>query len=78
MHAAQTATSEPPPHSPTRGTVAEPPASIERAFVYAGPHYGRPHFVLARQAGGREMTVQHLDGKPFTVHMCDTEPAPDE
>jgi hypothetical protein len=65
-----------PPPSPVRGTVAESPASTARVYVYAGPHYGLPHFVLARQAAGREMKVQHLDGKPFTVHICDTEPAP--
>ena len=66
-----------PPPPPARGPVAEPPASIERVFVYAGLHYGRPHFVLARQADCREMRVQHLDGQPFTVHICDTEPVPE-
>ncbi len=33
------------------------------------PHYIRQHFVSARQADGREMKEQHLDGKPFTVHL---------
>ena len=50
-----------------------PPSSPARVFVYAGPHYGRPHFILARHAHGRELRVKHLDGKPFTVHLCDTE-----
>ncbi len=77
MNAARAVTSNPPPPSPFSEAVAESPASIERVFVYAGPHYGRPHFLLARSASGREMQVQHLDGQPFTVHICDTEPVPE-
>lgn len=76
MNAARAVTSDPPPPSPISEAVVESPASIDRVFVYAGSHYGRPHSVLARSAGGREMQVQHLDGSPFTVHICDTEPAP--
>lgn len=50
-----------------------PPMLALQAWVFV---YDLPHFILARQAGGRELKVLHLDGRPFTVHICDTEPVP--
>lgn len=42
-----------------------------KTIVYAGPHYGREHKVISRS--GREMTVKHHEGQPFTVCLCDTD-----
>ena len=47
-----------------------------KVIVYAGKHYGQPHYVVGRHSNGRELMVWHVEdapGKAFRVNVCDTE-----
>ena len=55
---------------------APPLGSTTKVIVYAGQHYGKPHYVVGRHTNERELIVWHVEdspGKAFRVNVCDTE-----
>lgn len=61
----------------TLGALLDKHFGTDRVIVYAGPHYGRVHYVLhdspASPLAANHLYVQHRDGNPFWVPKCDTE-----